>query len=91
MKSFKNTQVEAINQAINNVKEQSFIVQISCKYYGNYDVKVYYDNFDGSESVNIRTIAVEGEKCDWYSATAYPFSESGLDDAFRNLTATIIV
>lgn len=91
MNSFKNTQVEAINQAINNVKEQSFIVQISCKWYGNFDVKVYYDNRDGNESVNVRTIAIEGEKCDWYSPISYPFNDSGLDDAFKHLTASIIV
>jgi len=88
---FKNTQVEAINQAINNVKEQSFIVQISCKCYGNFAVKVYYDNCDGNESVNVRTISVEGETRDWYSPTSYPFSDSGLDDAFSHITASIIV
>lgn len=92
MKKFNNTQLEEINQAVNNVKEQSFIVQISCKCYGNYDVKVYYSkDIDGNESVDIRTIAVEGEKCDWYSPISYPFNDSGLDDAFSHLTASIIV
>jgi hypothetical protein len=89
MKLYKNTQVEAINQAINNIKEQSFIVQVSCKSYGNYDVKVYYDITDNT--INICTIAVEGDKRDWYSPTTYRFSESGLDDAFRDLTAIAIV
>ena len=84
MNLYKNTQIEEINQAINNVKGESFIVQVSCKYYGNYEVKVYYDKTDNT--INVRTISVEGEKSDWYSPTTYRFDESGLDRAFSHLT-----
>lgn len=90
MKTFKNTQIEEINQAINNVKQEPFVVSINCKYFGDYDVKVYVSKFEGREMVCVRTIAVSGQECDFYSSTTYQFNDSGLDKAFEHLTAKII-
>ena len=91
MKTFKNTQVEAINEAINNVKQEPFVVSISCNHYGDYDVKLYVSKFEGREMLCVRTIAVGGQECDFYSSTTYPFNDSGLDRAFEDLTAVIIL
>jgi len=90
MRKFNNTQIEEINQALNNVKNESFIVNIPANGY-DFDVKVYYaKDFDGNESIDVRTIAIGGEKCDFYSALCFQFNDSGLDKAFEHLTGEII-
>lgn len=90
MKKFNNTQIEEINQAINNVKNESFIVNIPANGY-DFDVKVYVSKFEGQEVLCVRTIAVSGQECDFYSSLSFQFNKSGLDKAFEHLTAEIIV